>query len=112
MQTAYDYYRTTHPGWGTNSFQFRSPPQPAFQPSPTCTFDRLTSTLFFSDTVCSCRLGSGWDYYRAQAMNPDQNLYYTVMNRTRDFGPGGGAGMREARHWQRRVYSGLVRIIL
>lgn len=89
MQTAYDYYRTTHPGWGTNSFHFRAPPQPAFQPAPTW---------------------SGWDYYRAQAMNPDQNLYYTVMNRTRDFGPGGGAGMREARHWQRRVYSGLVNL--
>ena len=52
--------------------------------------------------------GSGWDYYNAYAANPDQNLYYTVMNRTRDFGPNGGGDMREARQWQRRVYGGIV----
>lgn len=53
--------------------------------------------------------GSGWDYYRAHAINPDQNLYYTVMNRTRDFGPSGGGGISEARIWQRQIYSGIVR---
>lgn len=34
------------------------------------------------------------------------------MNRTRDFGPNGGSDMSEAKHWQRRIYSGLVCIIL
>lgn len=52
--------------------------------------------------------GSGWDYYRAYAVNPDQNLYYTVMNRTREFGPNGGGDINDAKHWQRRVYSGIV----
>jgi hypothetical protein len=52
--------------------------------------------------------GNGWDFYCAHAVNPDQNLYYTVMNRTRDIGPNGEIGMNEARIWQRRIYSGLV----
>ncbi|EKM54450.1 uncharacterized protein PHACADRAFT_258301 [Phanerochaete carnosa HHB-10118-sp] len=82
-----EYYRTTLPGWGTSQLRFREPPVPAFQPLPSW---------------------SGWDYYRAYAINPDQNLYYTVMNRTRDFGSTGGAGTNEARLWQRRIYSGLV----
>lgn len=85
--SSYDYYRTSLPGWGSSQMRFREPPPPAFQPLPTW---------------------SGWDYYRAHAVNPDQNLYYTVMNRTRDLGPQGGADVNEARLWQRRVYSGLV----
>ncbi|KAI0344856.1 hypothetical protein BDW22DRAFT_1355024 [Trametopsis cervina] len=85
--SSYDYYRSQLPAWGTMQFQFRAPPPPAYQPRPTWT---------------------GFDYYRAHAPNPDHNLYYTVMNRTRDFGPSGGVGMHEARIWQRRVYSGIV----
>lgn len=110
--SSYDYYRTTHPGWGTSQLRFREPPALSFQPLPTCTYRNPLNSmchraqgsfyLFFSP-------GSGWDFYRAHAVNPDQNLYYTVMNRTREFGPNGGAGPSEARLWQRRVYSGLVR---
>ncbi|KIP10910.1 hypothetical protein PHLGIDRAFT_125231 [Phlebiopsis gigantea 11061_1 CR5-6] len=84
-----DYYRNTHQGWGTSQLHFREPPPPTCAPQPSW---------------------SGWDYYNANAVNPDQNLYYTVMNRTRDFGPNGGGDMQEARHWQRRVYSGIVNL--
>ncbi|KAI0697262.1 hypothetical protein BC835DRAFT_1413785 [Cytidiella melzeri] len=87
--SSYDYYRTQLPAWGSSQFQFRAPPTPPYQPRPTWT---------------------GFDYYRAHAPNPDHNLYYTVMNRTRDFGPSGGVGTYEARIWQRRVYSGMVNL--
>ncbi|GJE92308.1 hypothetical protein PsYK624_084620 [Phanerochaete sordida] len=87
MAGSYDWYRSNLPGWGSSQMRFREPPMPAFQPLPSW---------------------SGWDYYRAHAINPDQNLYYTVMNRTRDLGPTGGGDLEQARVWQRRVYSGLV----
>ncbi|KAI0092988.1 hypothetical protein BDY19DRAFT_921336 [Irpex rosettiformis] len=87
--SSYDYYRSQLPGWGSSQFQFRAPPSPIFQPRSTW---------------------NGFDYYRAHAPNPDHNLYYTVMNRTREFGPTGGVGMHEARIWQRRVYGGMANL--
>ncbi|KAJ3522155.1 hypothetical protein NM688_g8917 [Phlebia brevispora] len=88
MATAYDYYRTNYPGWGTTQLQFSAPPTPNFQPLPSW---------------------SGYDYYRAHAYNPDYGLYSSVMNRARDSGYG-GFDTHEAKVWQRRVYSGLVNL--
>ncbi|KAI0776707.1 hypothetical protein BD413DRAFT_610307 [Trametes elegans] len=82
---AYDYYRSSLPGWGTSQFQFTSPPAPAFRPLPSW---------------------GGLDYYNAHALNPDPTLYNTVTSRIGQVGAL-GLGRREARYWHRRVYSGL-----
>ncbi|KAI0365668.1 hypothetical protein BV20DRAFT_1046655 [Pilatotrama ljubarskyi] len=83
---AYSYYQSNLPGWGTSQFQFGPPPQPAFQPQPSW---------------------RGFDFYNAHAVNPDPSLYESIMMRLRDL-LGMGIGHHEARHWHRRVYSGLV----
>ncbi|KAI0633285.1 hypothetical protein C8Q77DRAFT_776759 [Trametes polyzona] len=101
---AYNYYQTTMPGWGTSQvwvprlivrrtrlegsvqFQFGAPPQPPFQPQPSW---------------------RGYDFYNAHAINPDPSLFDSVMTRLRDI-LGMGVGHHEARHWHRRVYSGMV----
>ncbi|KAI0645489.1 hypothetical protein C8Q79DRAFT_1010443 [Trametes meyenii] len=83
---AYNYYQTSMPGWGTSQFQFGAPPQPPFQPQPSW---------------------RGYDFYNAHAINPDPSLYDSIMTRLRDV-LGMGVGHHEARHWHRRVYSGLV----
>ncbi|CDO68080.1 hypothetical protein BN946_scf184788.g11 [Trametes cinnabarina] len=82
---AYDYYRSSVPGWGTSQFQFSAPPAPAFRPQPTW---------------------GGLDYYNAHALNPDPTLYNSVLSRMGQAN-GIGLGRREARYWHRRVYSGL-----
>ncbi|KAI0356278.1 hypothetical protein OH77DRAFT_1423897 [Trametes cingulata] len=83
---AYSYYQSNVPGWGTSQFQFGPPPQPPFQPQPSW---------------------RGFDFYNAHAVNPDPSLYESIMMRLRDI-LGMGIGHHEARHWHRRVYSGLV----
>ncbi|OSD03763.1 hypothetical protein PYCCODRAFT_194549 [Trametes coccinea BRFM310] len=82
---AYDYYRSSVPGWGTSQFQFSAPPAPAFRPQPTW---------------------GGLDYYSAHALNPDPTFYNSVLSGIGQAG-GVGLGRREARYWHRRVYSGL-----
>ncbi|KAI0329224.1 hypothetical protein GY45DRAFT_1253386 [Cubamyces sp. BRFM 1775] len=83
---AYTYYQNAMPGWGTSQFQFGAPPQPPFQPQPSW---------------------RGYDFYNAHAINPDPSLFDSIMTRLRDF-LGTGVGHHEARHWHRRVYSGMV----
>ncbi|KAI9066592.1 hypothetical protein FKP32DRAFT_1673751 [Trametes sanguinea] len=83
---AYNYYQSTMPGWGTQQFQFGAPPRPPFQPQPSW---------------------RGYDFYNAHAINPEPSLYESIVSRLRDF-LGMGIGHHEARHWHRRVYSGLV----
>ncbi|KAL7281219.1 hypothetical protein ACG7TL_004527 [Trametes sanguinea] len=56
---------------------------------------------------CSSSLGRGYDFYNAHAINPEPSLYESIVSRLRDF-LGMGIGHHEARHWHRRVYSGLV----
>ncbi|KAI0668938.1 hypothetical protein C8Q78DRAFT_1080813 [Trametes maxima] len=82
---AYDYYRSSAPGWGTSQFQFGSPPIPGFRPMPSW---------------------GGMDYYNAHALNPDPTLYTSVMSRMGQVGAL-NLGRREARYWHRRVYSGM-----
>ncbi|KAI0830072.1 hypothetical protein BC628DRAFT_973773 [Trametes gibbosa] len=82
---AYDYYRSSGPGWGTSQFQFAAPPPPPFRPQSSW---------------------GGIDYYNAHAHNADPSMYQSVMSRSRQFGAL-GIGRREARYWHRRVYSGM-----
>ncbi|KAI0350973.1 hypothetical protein OH77DRAFT_988094 [Trametes cingulata] len=82
---AYDYYRSSVPGWGTSQFQFTAPPVPGFRPQPTW---------------------GGLDFYNAHAVNADPTLYNSVMSRVGQVGPL-TLGRREARYWHRRVYGGL-----
>ncbi|KAJ8453717.1 hypothetical protein ONZ51_g13441 [Trametes cubensis] len=82
---AYDYYRSSVPGWGTSQFQFSTPPAPAFRPQPSW---------------------GGFDYYNAHALNPDPTFYNSIMSRSGQVGPL-NLGRREARYWHRRVYSGM-----
>ncbi|KAH9847194.1 hypothetical protein C2E23DRAFT_849887 [Lenzites betulinus] len=101
---AYNYYQSNMPGWGTSQvrslsnrprrthleasvqFQFGAPPQPPFQPQPSW---------------------RGYDFYNAHAVNPDPSLYDSIMTRLRDI-LGMGPGHHEARHWHRKIYSGMV----
>ncbi|EIW63206.1 uncharacterized protein TRAVEDRAFT_56309 [Trametes versicolor FP-101664 SS1] len=85
---AYNYYQSQMPGWGTSQFQFGAPPQPVFQPQPSW---------------------RGSDFYNAHALNPDPSLYESIMVRLRDI-LGMGVGHHEARHWHRRIYSGMVQL--
>ncbi|KAI0743888.1 hypothetical protein C8Q80DRAFT_867012 [Daedaleopsis nitida] len=83
---AYNYYQTQVPGWGTSQFQFGAPPRPGFQPQPSW---------------------KGYDFYNAHAMNPDPGLFDNIMTRIRN-GLGLGISHSDARHWHKKVYSGLV----
>ncbi|KAI8992859.1 hypothetical protein BD414DRAFT_482480 [Trametes punicea] len=83
---AYTYYQSTMPGWGTSQFQFGAPPRPPFQPQPSW---------------------RGYEFYNAHAINPDPSLFESIMSRLRDV-LGMGIGHHDARHWHRRVYSGMV----
>ncbi|KAI0780279.1 hypothetical protein C8Q74DRAFT_1316590 [Fomes fomentarius] len=83
---AYEHYRNSMPGWGTSQFQFGSPPAPMFQPQPSW---------------------GGFDFYNAHAINPDPGLFHSIMSRAPYFGSMGIA-REDARHWHRRIYSGLV----
>ncbi|RDX41482.1 hypothetical protein OH76DRAFT_213875 [Lentinus brumalis] len=82
---AYDYYRSSAPGWGTSQFQFGPPPMPAFQPQPSWT---------------------GYDFYNAHASNPDPTLYNSVMGRIGSYS-GLGVDHRTARYWHSVIYSGM-----
>ncbi|KAI0780292.1 hypothetical protein C8Q74DRAFT_755697 [Fomes fomentarius] len=82
---AYDYYRSSVPGWGTSQFQFVPPPMPTFQPQPTWT---------------------GFDFYNAHAMNPDPMFYNNIMGRINSYS-GLGVDHGTARHWHSLVYSGM-----
>ncbi|KAI0373482.1 hypothetical protein BV20DRAFT_1033814 [Pilatotrama ljubarskyi] len=82
---AYNYYRTSVPGWGTSQFQFGPPWAPSFQPQPSW---------------------GGLDFYNAHAVNPDPSLYSSVMARAPEFSAM-GIGHRHARRWHSQVYSGL-----
>ncbi|KAI0823333.1 hypothetical protein BC628DRAFT_1450583 [Trametes gibbosa] len=86
---AYNYYQSNMPGWGTSQFQFGAPPQPHFQPQPSW---------------------RGFDFYNAHAVDPDPSLYDSIMTRLRDI-LGMGVGHHEAKHWHRRVYSGMASIL-
>ncbi|KAI0360897.1 hypothetical protein OH77DRAFT_1517293 [Trametes cingulata] len=83
---AYNYYRTSAPGWGTSQFQFGQPWAPSFQPQPSW---------------------GGLDFYNAHAINPDPSLYSSVMARAAEFSTM-GIGHHHARRWHRQVYSGLM----
>lgn len=53
---------------GSVQFQFGAPPQPVFQPQPSC----KPQCPFFSSSVCSSSApGRGSDFYNAHALNPD-----------------------------------------
>ncbi|KAI0708209.1 hypothetical protein C8T65DRAFT_708591 [Cerioporus squamosus] len=86
---AYDYYRSSVPGWGTSQFQFGAPPMPAFQPQPSWT---------------------GYDFYNCTRTEPrpvsSRNLYNSVMSRMGSFS-GLGVDHRTARHWHSLIYSGV-----
>ncbi|KAI0737606.1 hypothetical protein C8Q80DRAFT_1222841 [Daedaleopsis nitida] len=84
--TAYEYYRSSVPNWGTSQFQFASPPMPAFQPQPTWT---------------------GYDFYNAHAINPDPTLYNHVMGQMGSYSRL-GVDHRTARHWHNMIYSGMM----
>ncbi|KAI1796378.1 hypothetical protein LXA43DRAFT_616849 [Ganoderma leucocontextum] len=83
---AYNYYQTQVPGWGTTQFQFGAPPVPAFHPQPSW---------------------RGYDFYNAHAASPDPGLFDSIMGRLRDV-LGLGIGHSDARHWHKKVYSGMV----
>ncbi|TBU41672.1 hypothetical protein BD309DRAFT_964790 [Dichomitus squalens] len=83
---AYNYYQNQAPGWGTAQFQFGAPPVPAFHPQPTW---------------------RGYDFYNAHASNPDPGLFDSIMGRLREV-VGLGIGHTEARHWHKKIYSGMV----
>ncbi|KAI0071789.1 hypothetical protein K474DRAFT_1701409 [Panus rudis PR-1116 ss-1] len=84
---AYEYYRTSYPGWGQQQLNFGAPPIPNIQPQPHW---------------------SGWDYYSAHGINPDPSLFYSIMDRIRGYGLNGGYDKRDARVFHHRIYSGLV----
>ncbi|PIL34137.1 hypothetical protein GSI_03848 [Ganoderma sinense ZZ0214-1] len=83
---AYNYYQTQVPGWGTTQFQFGAPPVPTFHPQPSW---------------------RGYDFYNAHAASPDPGLFESIMGRLRDV-LGLGIGHSDARHWHKKVYSGMV----
>ncbi|RPD54004.1 hypothetical protein L226DRAFT_536029 [Lentinus tigrinus ALCF2SS1-7] len=82
---AYEYYRSSAPGWGTSQYQFGPPPMPGFQPQPTWT---------------------GYDFYNAHALNPDPTLYNSVIGRLGSYS-GPGLDHRTAHHWHSLIYSGM-----
>ncbi|KAI0666597.1 hypothetical protein C8Q78DRAFT_436753 [Trametes maxima] len=83
---AYNYYRTSAPGWGTSQFRFGTPWVPTFQPQPTW---------------------SGLDFYNAHAYNPDPAFYNSIMASSSEFASM-GLGHSQARRWHDSVYSGMV----
>ncbi|KAI0766825.1 hypothetical protein BD413DRAFT_614829 [Trametes elegans] len=83
---AYDYYRTSAPGWGTSQFQFGAPWAPSFQPQPSW---------------------GGLDFYNAHAINPNPSLYNSVMARAPEFATL-GLSHSMARRWHGSLYSGMV----
>jgi len=86
---AYAYYQQTHPTWGTSQFQFGPPPAPAFQPDSAW---------------------SGWDYYRAHAVNPSRSLFYSILDRIRGYDGSRYVSTHEARSIHLRLYGGFLNL--
>ncbi|TDL26040.1 hypothetical protein BD410DRAFT_784063 [Rickenella mellea] len=84
----YSYYQQQAPSWGTQQYQFASPPVPSYQPQPSW---------------------HAQDYYRAHAGNYDSSIFDYAWGKVKNFVSGGG-GVRkeEARYFHRRIYGGLV----
>ncbi|PPQ89515.1 hypothetical protein CVT25_012187 [Psilocybe cyanescens] len=103
----YDYYQQSgRQGWGTNQYQFGPPPQPTFQPQPSCKSKTKKIRILFSKRLAD--LGGGHDFYRAHAATADPYLFDHAWNRVREYGgaPAGGMGvnLQEARQWHKRAY--------
>ncbi|KAG8729514.1 hypothetical protein FRC10_003844 [Ceratobasidium sp. 414] len=82
----YDYYRRHNPNtWGTDRYEFSSPPAPRYQPQPQW---------------------RGSDYYRAHYDGiQDSSAFEYVWNRMKSHVTG-TVSRHEAQSWHRRVYGG------
>ncbi|KAI0322150.1 hypothetical protein OF83DRAFT_18780 [Amylostereum chailletii] len=88
---AFNYYRNAAPGWGTQTYQFGTPPPPSFRPLDSWT---------------------GLDYYTAHSGGvQDPTPYHHAISRIGAGIGDSGIGLREAEMFHRRTYGGLDDII-
>ncbi|TCD65085.1 hypothetical protein EIP91_003094 [Steccherinum ochraceum] len=84
---AYPYYQQNYQGWGRSGFQLGPPPVPNFQPESAW---------------------SGYDYYRAHAINPSRSLFHSVLDRVRGHEGSRYVSTHSARSIHLRLYGGFL----